>query len=236
MNTKLQRVVSRFFYYLLDWPYILYFNFRFLPISQAYKLPVLLHKTKVVGGGKISITAKNVYMGMIRIGHRAVPHFPDNGAVIANWGHIVFLGSARLGNSCGVEVRPKGVLTFGDNFCATAGVHIICHYKIEFSSCNLVGWNTFIMDTNSHRLITETGEFDSVGYAPVEIGSHNWIGAGCTVLPGTSTPSYCVSGTRSLLNKDYRVFGCKIVLAGCPAKIVKQGVYHDIDNDLIEIP
>ena len=52
MNTKLQRVVSRFFYYLLDWPYILYFNFRFLPISQAYKLPVLLHKTKVVGGVK----------------------------------------------------------------------------------------------------------------------------------------------------------------------------------------
>ena len=61
MNTKLQRVVSRFFYYLLDWPYILYFNFRFLPISQAYKLPVLLHKTKVVGGGNINYSKERVY-------------------------------------------------------------------------------------------------------------------------------------------------------------------------------
>lgn len=51
MKRKLQRVISWFFYYLLDWPYIVYFNFKYLPVAQAYKLPVLLHKTRLCGGG-----------------------------------------------------------------------------------------------------------------------------------------------------------------------------------------
>lgn len=189
-----------------------------------------------MGGGKITIAAKDVFSGMIRIGHRAVHHYPDNGCEIYNQGHIIFNGTARIGNCCGLEVGPKGILTLGDGFCATAGVHIICIHRIEFSVKNLVGWNTFVMDTNSHRLKNESGQFYDKGYSPILIGTHNWIGSGCVVLPGTITPNYCVSGSRSLLNKDYRYLGSKVVIAGCPAIKIKQGVYHEMDDDHIEIP
>lgn len=169
---------------------------------------------------------------MIRIGHRAVSHYPDSGCILENKGQIVFRGETRIGNQCAVSVYPKAQLTFGQDFCMTAGVNIVCTRKITFGNDNLIGWNTTIMDSSFHRMKdATTHKFVGKGWEQVEIGDSNWVSSDCKILAGTKTPGHCVVGANSLLSKDYTSYGQNIMLAGGPAKKVKEEIYWDKNDD-----
>jgi len=58
--------------------------------------------------------------------------------------------------------------------------------------------------------------------APVAIGSHVWITAGTTVLPGVRIGSHVVIGNGSLVNRDIPG-GC--FAAGSPVRIIKENIY-----------
>lgn len=58
--------------------------------------------------------------------------------------------------------------------------------------------------------------------APVKIGSHIWITAGTTILPGVNVGSNVIIGNSSVVNKDIPN-GC--FAAGVPAKIIKAKVF-----------
>ena len=59
----------------------------------------------------------------------------------------------------------------------------------------------------------------------VNIGNHVWVAANTTILKGSYIPSNCIVGTYSLVNKKFTEESC--IIAGIPAKVVKQGINWD---------
>lgn len=76
--------------------YSLYFNFHYLPIKQAIKLPIILYKPKLLKcKGKIQILG-NVKTGMIQLGKYTVSLYPNSGIVFENHGgSIIFNGEMQ---------------------------------------------------------------------------------------------------------------------------------------------
>ena len=66
--------------------------------------------------------------------------------------------------------------------------------------------------------------FDGYPYTkkPVKIGSHVWITAGTTVMPGIKIGSHIVIGNSSIVNTDLPD-GC--FAAGVPVKIIKENIF-----------
>jgi acetyltransferase-like isoleucine patch superfamily enzyme len=66
--------------------------------------------------------------------------------------------------------------------------------------------------------------FDGYPYTkkPVKIGSHAWITAGTTVMPGVNIGSNVIIGNLSVVNRDIPD-GC--FAAGVPVKIIKENVF-----------
>lgn len=63
---------------------------------------------------------------------------------------------------------------------------------------------------------------------PIIIGSHVWIGTGVKILKGTKIGDNSVVGLGSLLNgKEYPK---NVVIAGTPAKIIKENVEWTVEN------
>lgn len=55
--------------------------------------------------------------------------------------------------------------------------------------------------------------------APIIIGDNFWAGGGVTILPGVTLGDNVVVGAGSVVTKSY---GDNIVLAGNPARIIKE--------------
>ena len=62
----------------------------------------------------------------------------------------------------------------------------------------------------------------------IEIGNHVWCGQNVYILKNTKIKDNCIIGACSLVNKSYALKNS--VIAGNPAKIVKQNVDWDIQT------
>lgn len=215
-------------------PWTIYFNFHYLPLKQAMRLPIWLYKPNLVKlHGSIKINCLGgAKMGMIRLGYPRVSIYPGRGIMIENRGTILFNGSCFIGSDCNISVGSNGVLKIGHDFTANANVSIISHYSVEIKEHVLVGWDSKIMDTDFHQMKSEEGVDTPKSYSPVIIGNGVWMAHACTILHGTIIPDNCVIGAHSLTNKEYR---CPehTLLAGTPAKTIKKGVWLDVNDCII---
>lgn len=212
----------------------IYFNFRYLPFSQAYKLPIILYKPHFGKlKGKICINGP-IKTGMICLGRHLVSLYPNNGIVIENHGGtIIFNGKCSIGNNSFVCVGPKAKVIFGDHFYATSSLKLASYYHIEFNNNVLCGWNCLFADTDFHKLTTlnQTNN-TSKPYDKIAIGNNCWFAMNNTILKGTVLSDHTIIGSQSLLNKDYSDYGY-CMLAGQPATLKKRGIYLDRENDHI---
>ena len=214
----------------------LIFCLRILPFSQAIKIPILIHKIKIRSlKGKFRIETENISIGMIKLGFNLVPLYRDTGIMIQNNGVILFKGKCAIGSGSSISVGKKGTLSFGENFGASAEFRLSCVHRIKFQKNVLIGYECLIMDNDMHRLTSKSGNLIK-GYAPIEIGDNNWIGARCTILKSTETPSFCTVAAGSTLSKSYNYFGeYKIIGGNSSIKILGDGLYRDFKNDLITL-
>ena len=92
-----------------------YFNFHYLPFSQAIKMPILLYKPKLLKlKGDIKIGEGKIKFGMIRLGFPTVSLYPNTGIVYENHGGtIVFNGKCTIGNNSAISIGSKGCVEFG---------------------------------------------------------------------------------------------------------------------------
>lgn len=76
MNPKVSLILKHL-------PYILhsvYFNFHYLPVYQAWKLPILLYKPKFLSmKGNVIIDSHKIKTGMIQLGRNMVSSYPNTG-------------------------------------------------------------------------------------------------------------------------------------------------------------
>lgn len=226
---KIKKVLS----ILRSLPQTLYFNFRYFPFKQALKIPVILYKPKFVAcKGKVVIESEYITLGMIQLGFNQAHAYPHSGVVCENnGGTVVFKGNALIGNNSSLCIGPNANVTFGDNFNATTTFRLVCWYKIFFDYNVCFGWDNLVLDTSFHRLKYCNGEYASKGYGCINIAHDAWIATRCIVLANTETLPYTVVATNSLLSRKYDK--SHVIIAGSPAKIIKEGVYRDLYDDII---
>ena len=214
----------------------IWFNFHYLPFSQAVRLPILLYKPKLLScKGKVRIEGK-VVPGMVRLGQMQVSLCPNDGIVFENHGGtLVFKGLCIIGNHSFVSVGEYGELSFGADFKAVA-IQLACYRSITFGERVRIGWNCQVTDTDFHKLkvVAEDGTVsDAKGTAEVRFGDNVWMASHCLVQKGTSLPAYTVVAAGSLVNRHYDIPE-KSLLAGRPAVCKRTGFYRDLTDDVIE--
>ena len=213
-----------------------FFNFHYLPFKQAIKLPILLYKPHFISlKGKIIISSPSIKTGMIKLGIRTVPIYPNSGIIFENNGGVIeFKGSCAIGNNSAISIGEKAKLEIGHKFSASSTLKIISLHHIIFGEKVRVGWECTFMDTDFHAMKKINGGHTK-GYAPIIIGNNNWFGTKCLTLKRTETPDYCTVSATTLLNSKYH-YPPYTVIGGSPVKDIAHGVYRDIDDDTINFP
>ena len=169
---------------------------------------------------------------MIQLGKYNVSLYPNTGFVYENHGgNIVFNGNAIIGNASALSVGKTGSVEFGSNFCASCSFKLTSYHKIIFEDNVLCGWDCLFMDTDFHKITSLRDDKLLLPYGKIHIGHDSWIANQCSVMKNTMLPEYTIVAGRSLLNK--KVESPYSLLAGCPAKVIKYGVYRNINDDII---
>lgn len=215
----------------------LVFCLRYLPFRQAIKIPIIIYKPNIYKSeGAIIIDSPKVTFGMIRLGLFVTNQYPNSGIRIYNKGTIVFKGQACIGANSSITVlRKNAYVEFGKQFGNATTIRINCDYRITFKDKVLVGWDVSVMDSSMHRLKDMNNRFLGSGYGEVIIGEGTWIASQCLISKGVHLPPYTTVGARSLVNEHTNGIPDHCLIAGTPARLIKQGVWRDIEDDKIEI-
>lgn len=215
--------------------YSIYFNFHYLPFKQAIYLPILLYKPKLLkckGCVRICKDVK-VRFGMIQLGKYNVSLYPDTGFVYENHGgEIEFKGNVIIGNASALSIGKTGNVIFGDNFCASCALKLTSYHQIIFERNVRCGWECLFIDTDFHRLTSLNNDSLPKPYGKIHIGHDSWFAYQCSIMKNTELPEYTTVAGRSLINKKIEISPYSL-LAGSPAKVIKTGIYRNINDDII---
>ncbi len=211
---------------ILSIPKTIYVNFKLFPVKIAVHFPMYVHyKTKIGHIERNSVKLHKVKRGIVQIGFHGTEGIPcalnDSCYIEFRKGsEVSFLGTAMIAR--GGSIRVGGYLKIGDGFSCNVNTMISCNYHIEFGERCMLGWNVNVRDSDNHFVIEENVEktFDS---AEVIIGNHVWIASYADVLKGSIIPENSIVAYRALVTKPFNA-KTGLMLAGCPAKIVKENI------------
>lgn len=210
----------------------IFFNFYYLPLKQAIKLPILLYKPRfALLKGTITILGR-VKTGMIILGRQTVGLYQNNGIYFQNEGNIFFNGHAEIGNDSYIGVGPGSTVVFGKNFSATTTFRLTSFVGITFGDYTRIGWDCIAMDSDFHRLTRLDGTMTK-GYGKIKIGNNNWIGNGCRIMKNTCTPDFCTISAGTWLNGIVKAPPYSIVGAKREYTVLKTDIYLDPNNHMI---
>lgn len=207
-------------------PKTVYFCFRKFPVAVAIKLPVLIDfQTKLVSLDGEVVVCGPLSRFMIRIGF-------DNGScgVASNRCgffinkrncRIVFNGPAVFSRGVSLRTGQSGSIEFGANFFANQNFMCSSGTEVCFGDNVLCGWNVSVRDSDGHDIMDSNGNVLNTS-RPVRIGNQVWISSNVSILKGGGVADACVVGYGSLVTKTF--FQKKSIIAGCPARILKENV------------
>ncbi len=202
----------------------IYFNFKYLPFRQAIRFPLFVSfRTKLIATqGSIRINGP-LRTGMIRIGFGEVGIFDKkyNRVIWEVKGDIIFEGRALFKFGSRISVGENAQLHIGKGFRISPDSSLVCFKKMVFGDNVRISWEVIIMDNDFHKIKSLEGELLN---KPKEIivGNNVWIGMRSTLLKGTQIDDHVIVGSGSLINRPVR--GQHQIIAGNPAKVIKEGV------------
>lgn len=221
------------FYLTINWLKTVYFNFKMFPFSVAKKLPIVFYGPVKFGAlsGTIEIQSP-LKRGMIGFGQRFEKMTKHRGvAEVIIQGHLVFKNHAHMGKDCFFYVGKGAYCEFGDMGCLGSDVKLVCTNKIVIGDWVGVGYESQLIDTNSHPMYnTQTGEYYPMT-GEIILGSYNAISNRVTMMLNTKTPNNCVIASNSLCNRDFTDFGENILIGGVPAKLIKNNYARDWEGE-----
>lgn len=212
----------------------LWFNFKYLPLKQAVKLPILVYKPHFLRlKGTVVIETPDLHFGMIRLGFFTSAVYPNAGITLRIEGKLVFQGKCHIGNDCTVICGKKGKIVFGDDFRVTGGLKLVSQCGINFGKHTLFGWGNVVIDTNFHPLYDMEKEKFKKAFGPITIGDNNWFGMNCLIMPGVITPEHCIFGARTVVTRggQYEPY---CVHGGSPIRVLSRNVMRIIGQDTIK--
>ena len=146
-------------------------------------------------------------------------------------GKMIVNGNVQFGLDSKIYIKSKAVLILGHINSFASRTELICFQKIMIGNWVQFGNDCLIADTNFHHLLDiEEGTSLNMN-ADIVIGDYNFIGARSTIKGKTVTPKHCIAATNSLLNKDYLPIGENCIIAGIPAKKIKNNIIRDWDSE-----
>lgn len=204
-----------------NWLAILYFNFKMLPIKQAFHLPFdFCYKVKFKRlTGKIIIDGNAISRGMIRVGAQGSDMFDGASTLdIAGTLHVKGKGIC-VGRGSLLRVEHNGLVELNNGVVLGAKNIVLCEQHISIGEQTISSWNCQFMDTDTHSIIDlDSGDILSRSY-PIKIGQHCWIGNHVLINKGTALPDDTIVASYSLCNKDYRnMIHENSIIGGIPAK------------------
>ncbi len=233
MKNTIKKIISNK-WILRSLLHTIYFNFKYLPLKQAVKLPILLYKPRLLKlAGSIKIEAENIHFGMIQLGRNIVSFYPNSGITIENEGNIIFKGISKICSGGCLSVKRNANLTIGNNFTATAELKLACHFSITICENVLIGWATKIFDTDFHKLTYLDQNEHKKPFGSINIGRNVWIANDCLIMKNTVIPDNCVVGARSTMMKKYDIPSYSLI-AGSPATFIKTGCWLNRNDMQIE--
>ncbi len=207
--------------------YSIYFNFRYLPFSQAIHLPILIFDTFIIGTPKIKIKSRTCTHGMIRIGRIGYNVWCSKKSTIIFWdkGEIHFNGNSKLTRAIHIRVMDSGILSFGDNFYASSNLNIQCAKNVSIGNNVTIGWNCTILDTDYHHYFDEERDSISIAEREISIGNNCWIGFSAIIMKG------CILQDHTIVSAGSTVCGnvneAHVIVRGNPAQVIKTNVSID---------
>ncbi len=189
----------------VNWIKSIFFNFRYLKLSQAIKLPILifnntlLYKVK----GKIIINAP-IETGLVKIGPHNVGTKDVKSArtIWECYGNLVINGKTTIGSGSSISIGKNATLTFGKDFSITGNSSIICQKEITFGDNCLLSWDIQILDSDFHKIYNTEGKHINKP-KPIVIGNKCWIGARCTILKGVNINDNTIIAANSTITKSF---------------------------------
>lgn len=216
--------------------YTLWFNFRYLPLSQAVKLPIIFFPhafAKVEKGAQITISDEvlNHKSKKIMIGEDVhdFAHFSEK-TYLHIAGTISFHGQTRVLRGAFIDVW--GALSLGDDVLICSLVRIRTYKRISIGSHVRITHETQIFDTNFHYVVdVDNPKFRPLA-KPIAFGDYVWIGNRSTINAGSVLPSYTIVASNSLVNKDLSELKPYTIVGGMPCKVLKEGKVRVWDEAL----
>ena len=215
--------------YMLDFPKSVWFNFHYLPLKQAVKLPIWIsHNVKISSAkGKVSIADDSVSRSItIGVFEGSFCTSSKRGWLnLTKDSVVVFKGTANIAKGGMVEVNG-GKLTFGDNFFANANFLCSCSTSIDFGDNALIGWNVTVIDGDGHSIINRSTRQRVNFPKPIAIGRDVWLSANVTVLKGSEIAKGCVAGTGSIVSG--KILTENALIVGQPARVVRENIEWNV--------
>lgn len=214
----------------------LWINFRSLPIKKAIFLPIWIYGRPRLYclSGRIKFNCKIksgiVKFNLVKFG---APSNMSRQSEIYNLGSIVFNGRIDIGTGSKIIVSYDGEINFGDMCKIMDNCTLASHEYISIGYGVVVANNCQITDTNFHFIADFNKEIIPRRTKKISIGKSCWICNSSSIMMGAVLPNYAIVGSHSIVNKDFSqiVGGC--IIAGAPAKLIKEG-FAPVFNTEIE--
>lgn len=233
MNLYLKRAKMFYqklkFFLTINWVKTFYFNFKKFPLQIAIKTPIVFYgqvsfqsiKGEVIINGPIE-------RGMIGFGQQfEINQKRKKIAEVVIDGKLIFNGPMHMGKDVFLYVAENATCQFGYMSCLGSEVRLICMNSITLGEWTGIGYQSQVIDTNSHPMInTKTYERYPMT-APIVLGAYNAVSNRVSFMPGTKTPDFCVIASNSLCNKDYTLLGKNTLIGGLPAKLIRENYSRD---------
>lgn len=215
----------------------LYLNFRSIRFAQALKLPILVYgRPKFYNlSGSIIIEGKTRF-GMIKFNRTisGAPSFMGVNSEINNRGKIIFKGCGLIGCGTKICVGYGARLEIGDKFKITDFVNLGCYAEIIIGNQSWIVHRCQIFDSNYHY-VADLKRREVPDYRKrIIIGNNCWVCNSSTICGGTMLPDYTIVGSNSLVNKDFSTVPPNSLIAGIPARFIKDGLVKINNQCLID--
>lgn len=155
------------------------------------------------------------------LGEKPFVHSPENITIGNRFYANRFLRLETILDYGGKKYNP--IMNIGNDVFLSDYVHIGCAESVTICDGCLIASKVFITD-HYHGNIT-INEIETrpnnrpLSCKPVFIGSNVWLGDNVSVMPGVSLGDNVIVGANSVVTKS---FPANVVIAGCPAKIIKE--------------
>lgn len=209
---------------IISLPITIYVNFRCLPFKTALKLPLFIgYRTHI---DKLS---RNIKFGcepttfMARIGWGGTEgreQGKKNYLLLNDNASIQFNGRCTM--SSGVSlILDLGTLEIGDDFFCNKNCTISCNDRIIIGDHALFGWNVEVLDSDNHKVVHKNKE-KTCDHGEIKIGDYVWVASFAHILKNSAIPDGSVVAYHSLVTKQFE--GEKLLLGGCPAKVIEEEI------------